>query len=109
MMAQIQGVETRVQQDPLRRPYEDGRFDFVTAVCVDHHVPLAGRAQLTSEVRRVLLPGGTFCIIEHSPSSPATRTIVSPRSANPRFPQIPQSQLFFIGNKRLPRFFANAG
>ena len=77
MMAGIRGFETRVQQDPLRIPYEDGRFDFVTAVCVYHHVPPAGRAQLTLEVRRVLRPGGTFCIIEHNPLNPVTRIIVS--------------------------------
>jgi SAM-dependent methyltransferase len=76
MMAGIRGFETRVQQDPLRIPYEDGRFDFVTAVCVYHHVPPAGRAPLTLEVRRVLRPGGIFCIIEHNPLNPVTRTIV---------------------------------
>ena len=77
MMAEIRGFETRVQQDPLRIPYEDGRFDFVTAVCVYHHVPPAARARLTTEVRRVLRPGGTFCIIEHNPWNPVTRAIVS--------------------------------
>jgi len=77
MMAEIRGFETRVQQDPRRIPYEDGRFDFVTAVCVYHHLPPAGRARLTLEVRRVLRPGGTFCIIEHNPLNPVTRIVVS--------------------------------
>jgi SAM-dependent methyltransferase len=61
----------------LQIPYEDGQFDFVTAVCVYHHVPPADRVRLVTEVRRVLRPGGLFCIIEHNPFNPATRRIVS--------------------------------
>lgn len=76
MMAEIRGFETRVQRNPLGIPYEDGKFDFVTAVCVYHHVPAASRLQLTMEVRRVLRPGATFCIIEHNPWNPVTRAIV---------------------------------
>jgi SAM-dependent methyltransferase len=77
MMAQIRGRETRVQQDPLSIPYEDGHFDFITAVCVYHHIPIKDRPRLTAEVRRVLRPGGIFCIIEHNPLNPVTRIIVS--------------------------------
>jgi SAM-dependent methyltransferase len=69
-------VDVRVQQDPNRIPFEDAQFDFVTAVCVYHHVPVAARAALTREVRRVLKPGGIFAIIEHNPYNPATRLIV---------------------------------
>jgi len=77
MMRQIEGIETRVQNDPLEIPYGDGEFDLVTAVCVYHHVPPASRAALTREVRRVLRPGGILCVIEHNPFNPLTRLIVS--------------------------------
>jgi SAM-dependent methyltransferase len=71
------GIETRLQREGERIPWDDAQFDVVTAVCVYHHVPLAMRDQLTAEVRRVLKPGGLFCIIEHNPWNPATRLIVS--------------------------------
>ena len=77
MMRQITGIETRVQTDPLRIPFEDGAFDLVTAVCVYHHVPPVSRPALTQEIRRVLKPGGIFCMIEHNPRNPVTRLIVS--------------------------------
>jgi len=76
-ISQATGVETRVQRDPLEIPYGDAEFDLVTAVCVYHHVPPASRAALTGEVRRVLRPGGIFCMIEHNPVNPVTRLIVS--------------------------------
>lgn len=71
------GVETRVQPDPGRIPFPDRTFDFVTAVCVYHHVPIAERSALTLEVVRVLRPGGWFAIVEHNPFNPVTRLIVS--------------------------------
>jgi len=71
------GIQTRVQHDLQRLPFEDARFDFVTAVCAYHHVVPHFRAALTAEVRRVLRPGGWFVIIEHNPYNPATRLIVS--------------------------------
>lgn len=77
MLGFAQGIETRVQQQPGVVPFESGSFDFVTAVCVYHHVPPTERVGLTTEVRRVLRPGGTFAIIEHNPYNPATRLIVS--------------------------------
>ena len=76
MLEAVHGVDARVQQDPNRIPFDDAQFDFVTAVCVYHHVPVAARAALTREVRRVLRPGGIFAIIEHNPYNPATRLIV---------------------------------
>jgi SAM-dependent methyltransferase len=76
MLEAIHGVDVRVQQQPERIPFDDAQFDFVTAVCVYHHVPVAARAALTREVRRVLRPGGIFAIIEHNPYNPATRLIV---------------------------------
>jgi SAM-dependent methyltransferase len=77
MMREITGVETRVQADPLQIPFGDGEFDFVTAVCVFHHVSPAARPALTTEIRRVLRPTGICCIIEHNPFNPVTRLIVS--------------------------------
>ena len=77
MLETIHGFETREQQAPDRIPFGDREFDFVTAVCVYHHVPPETRNSLTREVARVLKPGGVFCIIEHNPYNPATRLIVS--------------------------------
>lgn len=74
---QAAGIQNRVQPEGEKIPFETGRFDFITAVCVYHHVPPAQRAGLTDEVRRVLKPGGLFCIIEHNPYNPVTRLIVS--------------------------------
>ncbi len=65
------------QKDALELPFSDARFDFVTAVCVFHHVPVRERKLLIAEIRRVLKPGGEFCMIEHNPLNPVTRTIVA--------------------------------
>lgn len=71
------GIQTRVQHDPQLLPFENARFDFITAVCVHHHIAPDLRASLNAEVRRVLKPGGWYVIIEHNPYNPATRLIVS--------------------------------
>jgi SAM-dependent methyltransferase len=76
MLKGAQNLEVRVQEDPGKIPFDDGQFDFATAVCVYHHVPPPERAALTAEVARVLRPGGVFAIIEHNPWNPATRIIV---------------------------------
>jgi SAM-dependent methyltransferase len=77
MLEGAKGIQTYVQPDPPMLPFDDGRFDFVTAVCVYHHVAGNLRPTLTAEVRRVLRPGGWFAIIEHNPYNPLTRLIVS--------------------------------
>ncbi len=77
MMQQIMGVETRIQDNPLSIPFADASFDFITAVCVYHHVPPVARPALTNEIVRILRPGGIFCMIEHNPLNPITRLIVS--------------------------------
>jgi SAM-dependent methyltransferase len=64
------------QPSPVELPFGDSSIDFVTAVCVYHHVHGISRALLTSEIRRVLTPGGLCCIIEHNPWNPVTRAIV---------------------------------
>ncbi|MFZ0590558.1 MAG: class I SAM-dependent methyltransferase [Bryobacteraceae bacterium] len=71
------GIETRVQEPNGGIPFENAGFDFVTAVCVYHHVPPQYRRNLTAEVKRVLRPGGVFAIVEHNPYNPVTRLIVS--------------------------------
>jgi len=76
-VSQIAGIETRVQEDPLQIPFGDAEFDFVTSVCVYHHVLPADRPTLIGEIKRVLRPGGIFCMIEHNPFNPLTRLIVS--------------------------------
>jgi SAM-dependent methyltransferase len=77
MLKHAEGVETRVQEDPSAIPFANQDFDFITAVCVYHHVPVAARQAVAREVFRVLRPGGVFAIIEHNPYNPVTRTIVS--------------------------------
>jgi SAM-dependent methyltransferase len=77
MLSSIRGVETRVQEDSGKIPFRDAAFDFVTAICVYHHVPPSSRLALTREVYRVLRPEGVFAIIEHNPYNPVTRLIVS--------------------------------
>lgn len=77
MLSSIQGMETRVQDDSGKLPFADATFDFVTAVCVYHHVPPASRLALTREAYRVLRPQGVFAILEHNPYNPVTRLIVS--------------------------------
>src|ERR1039458_6103709 len=64
------GIETRVQDDPGRIPFEAGVFDFITAVCVFHHVPPSARAALVGEARRVLKSAGTFATIENKSRHP---------------------------------------
>src|SRR5579871_2554408 len=39
MMRSAAGIETRLQQDPAKIPFSDASIDFITAVCVYHHVP----------------------------------------------------------------------
>jgi SAM-dependent methyltransferase len=77
MLTALEGIEARVQREPSRLPFDDKTFDFVTAVCVYHHVRPAQREALTVDAARVLKPGGTFAIIEHNPFNPVTRLVVS--------------------------------
>jgi len=77
MICQAQGIELRLQEAPASLPFPDHSFDFVTAVCVYHHVEETLRLPLTRDIRRVLRPKGFFCMIEHNPFNPITRLIVS--------------------------------
>jgi SAM-dependent methyltransferase len=70
------GIETFKQPSATDLPFPNESFDFVTAVCVYHHVQRAEQAELTKSIHRVLKPGGIFCIIEHNPFNPITQLIV---------------------------------
>jgi len=94
-------IPSRPMADPESLPFPDESFDFLTAVCVYHHVPREGRAGLTREAARVLRPGGIFAVIEHNPLNPATRLIVG------RLPMDRNAILLNAGETR--RLFQDAG
>jgi len=77
MLGSAKDVDTRVQDDPGKIPFDAEEFDFVSAVCVYHHVLPEARLALTREIHRVLRPGGILGIVEHNPYNPVTRLIVS--------------------------------
>jgi SAM-dependent methyltransferase len=76
MIETVTDVAIVLQPQPDAIPFADASVDWVTAVCVYHHVPLTDRARLTAEIRRVVKPGGVFAIIEHNPLNPAVQLIV---------------------------------
>jgi SAM-dependent methyltransferase len=86
MTRTCQDLEVVVQPEPTRLPFPDCSFDLITAVCVFHHVAIQDRPALVSEMARVLVPGGSACIIEHNPFNPVTQLIVrrTPVDANAR-------------------------
>lgn len=63
--------------DGLNLPYPDESFDAASAVCVFHHVAIADRVKLATDVRRVLRPEGLFAIFEHNPLNPLTMRVVN--------------------------------
>jgi SAM-dependent methyltransferase len=69
-------LNVRLQSDASVLPFPDRYADFITAVCVYHHVPHAARRALTTEVHRALKPNGVFAIIEHNPWNPVTQITV---------------------------------
>lgn len=77
MLSAVKGIKTSVQQEHGKLPFAKEEFDFVTAVCVFHHVPVPERPALMREICRVLKPGGVLAVIEHNPYNPVTRGIVS--------------------------------
>ncbi len=76
MIESCSSTEVRQQTRSTDLPFADASVDFITAVCVYHHVQQEDRAALTKAIKRVLRPNGVFCMIEHNPYNPATRTIV---------------------------------
>lgn len=77
MLKSCEGLNVRHQTEMEKLPFNDGSFDFITVVCVYHHVPPERRSLLTAEAARVLRPGGMLAIIEHNPRNPVTKLIVS--------------------------------
>ena len=69
-------LDVTEQIDPDQLPFEDASVDWVTAVCVYHHVDRAARSRLTVEIQRVLKPAGVFALIEHNPVNPVVQVIV---------------------------------
>ena len=76
MISQSDAYRRMHQPSLSELPFDDASVDFVTAVCVYHHVHGAARMSLSREIKRVLVPGGLCCIIEHNPLNPITRAIV---------------------------------
>jgi len=76
MIAPSSAFRVKHQPSPVELPFGDASVDFVTAVCVFHHVHGEARTLLTKEIMRVLTPGGLCCILEHNPWNPVTRAIV---------------------------------
>jgi SAM-dependent methyltransferase len=76
MITECHGLEVVRQTDPLRLPFEAGSVDWVTAVCIFHHISRPERAPLVADIYRVLRPGGIFAIIEHNPFNPAVQLII---------------------------------
>lgn len=60
----------------MRIDLADDSVDVAMAACVYHHIPPAERALWTSEIRRVLRPGGSFFLFEHNPLNPLTQKVV---------------------------------
>jgi SAM-dependent methyltransferase len=77
MLKVVSGADIRTQEEPDTIPFGDEELDFVSAVCVYHHVPPEKRLPLTREIRRVLRRHGVFVMIEHNPYNPITRLVVS--------------------------------
>jgi len=77
MLESCSDLQVRQQPSPVRLPFGDKSFDFITAVCVYHHVPDKQRLAFTGEILRLLKPQGIFCIIEHNPLNPVTKLVVS--------------------------------
>jgi SAM-dependent methyltransferase len=77
MLESCPELNVRLQPSIDALPFEDRSFDFLTLVCVYHHVARESRDGLTHEARRLLRPGGILCVVEHNPINPVTRRIVS--------------------------------
>jgi SAM-dependent methyltransferase len=63
--------------DGHRLPYPDDHFDVAFTVCVMHHVPPDQWPNFSSEMFRVLKPGGLALVFEHNPANPLTMRIVN--------------------------------
>ncbi len=81
------------QGDAAHIPFDAATFDFAYMTDVIHHVPDLGA--MFAEIRRVLKPGGKFCIVTQSHAQVAARPIArffpgTVRVDQARYPDIPQ-------------------
>jgi SAM-dependent methyltransferase len=77
MLRSCTDLDVRKQPAPEALPFEDAAFDFITIICVYHHIAEERRELFTRETMRVLKPDGIVCVIEHNPLNPVTQIIVS--------------------------------
>jgi ubiquinone/menaquinone biosynthesis C-methylase UbiE len=63
--------------DGTRLPYPDAHFDAAVTICVLHHVPTSQWSSFTTEMARVLKPGGLALVFEHNPRNPLTMRVVN--------------------------------
>jgi ubiquinone/menaquinone biosynthesis C-methylase UbiE len=101
MLQSCSDLHVRQQPSMVSLPFDNQSFDFITVVCVYHHVPIDQRPAFTREAFRLLKPGGVFCVIEHNPHNPVTRLIVS------RTPVDADAQL--LSAKQTRRLLSSAG
>jgi SAM-dependent methyltransferase len=52
-------------------------FDLIIISAVLHHVPVAQRTEVYSELHRLLRPDGRLVVFEHNPWNPVTRFVVA--------------------------------
>jgi hypothetical protein len=64
----------------MRRPRLSGRFDHVTSLRVFHHLPFAGRIQVSRQLSELLVPQGTFSLT-FDYLNPAPAAQISSRAA----------------------------
>lgn len=76
MLSSQGSVNVLRQPSAPELPFADRSVDFVTVVCVFHHIHGEARKGLSNEIRRVLTPGGMCGIVEDNPGNPVTRWIV---------------------------------
>jgi ubiquinone/menaquinone biosynthesis C-methylase UbiE len=101
MLESCSDLNVRTQLSMLSLPFDSQSFDFLTTVCVYHHVPHEDRAAFTLEAFRLLKPNGVFCVIEHNALNPVTQLIVS------RTPMDADAQL--MSAKAIRNLLCNAG
>jgi SAM-dependent methyltransferase len=64
------------QKDAFHLPFSNASVDWITVVCVFHHIDPPERVRLITEVDRVLRSGGTLAVIEHNPINPVVQAII---------------------------------
>src|SRR5499427_4963469 len=60
----VRDVQLFSNEETLRLPYADERFDLVLVLGVIEHLPVRGRRRIVDEYYRVLAPGGHIAILD---------------------------------------------